>query len=138
MPQASIPSPRTWSSGDFVLVPRLRADVTDAAAFLLARPYFVGQVSTGPAVATGTVTGLTMDAELTDSWNAHLAPGVSFYAPVPGWYLADVRIPWFYTSGTAAPFYCGFQGLTNGASFGPVYAGASVNGSGGAPDLALC
>ena len=134
MPQATVPNPRTWSTGDYVTVPRLRADVADAVAFLGQRPYFVGQRSLGDAWASGTALGLPMDIELTDYWGGHLAPPASgtgnYWAPVPGWYLCDARIAWNYTSTTAAPFYAGFQGLTSGAAFGPTYGAPSVNGSG--------
>jgi hypothetical protein len=71
-----------------------------------------------------------MDTELTDVWNTHLAPSSQVYAQVPGWYLADTRIPWAYTGG-AAPFIAGHVYNSGGSSFGPVWGAVAVNGSGG-------
>jgi hypothetical protein len=134
MTQATLPNPRTWATDDLVTVPRLRADAVNAVAFLAQRPYFVAQCSLGPSWATTTDTPLPMDAELTDYWNGHLAPPASdtstYWAPVPGWYLCDVRVPFDYTGGTAVPVMAGFQGLVNGSAMTPVHGAVTVNGSG--------
>lgn len=135
MSQASVPSPRTWSPGDQVLVPRLRADVTNAVAFLAGRPYFIGQCTTGPGITSGTAVPLSMDAELYDSWSGHLAPAGTatdggYWCQAPGWYLCDTRVPWAYSGTTPAPFIAGYQGVSGGSAFGPSWGALAVNGSG--------
>jgi hypothetical protein len=137
--QITLPNPRTWSPGDLVLVPRLRADLSDAAALLLQRPMAVLQCSTGysPPGGGGVV---PMDTTLADTWGGHLA-GVSpafaglqadYWAQLPGWYLCDARMPFNYTSTTPASFVAGWSGNINGGtSYGPVYGAAAANGSGG-------
>ncbi len=133
MPQATVPNPRTWAMFDLPTVPRLRADAVDAVAFLVQRPYFVGQSDTGASLATATYTPLFLDIELTDAWGGHLVPSTGgtdggYFAPVPGWYLADARAPFAYNSATPASFLAGFQGKTSGAAFGNNGA-LAVNGS---------
>jgi hypothetical protein len=140
--QASLPNPRTWAAADLVTVPRLRADVTNAVAFLSQRPYFIGQCSTGPSTASATDTPLPLDTELTDAWNAHVGPPAAtpgaFWGPVPGWYLVDVRAPFAFTSTTAAPFMAGVQGVAGGSAFGPVHGALTVNGSGSQTIVPRC
>jgi hypothetical protein len=132
--QVTLPAPRTWSPGDQVTVPRLRADAGDAVALLTQRPLFVGQRTSGDSWSTTSDLGLPMDASLTDTWGGHLAPPATgtgnYWAPLPGWYLCQARVPFAYSSATPAPFMCGFQGLTNGAAFGPWHGAITVNGSG--------
>lgn len=134
--QVTLPSPRTWSLGDQVTVPRLRADAGDAVALLTQRPLFVGQRTSGDSWSSATDLGLPMNAELVDTWGGHLAPPATgtgnYWAPLPGWYLCQARVPFAYGSATAAPFMCGFQGLTGGAAFGPWHGAITVNGSGSA------
>lgn len=131
--QITLPSPRTWSPAEQVTVPRLRADAGDAVALLTQRPLFVGQRTDGDSWSTTTDLGLPMDAELTDTWGGHLAPPATgtgnYWAPLPGWYLCQARVPFAYSSTTPAPFMCGFQGLTNGTAFGPWHGAITVNGS---------
>ena len=38
MPLPSLPNPRTWAADDLITVPRLRADVSNAVAFLAGGP----------------------------------------------------------------------------------------------------
>lgn len=138
--QITLPSPRTWALNDLVLVPRLRADVSDAVALLTQRPYFIGQCTTGYTVtAPGSV--VLMDAALLDNWGGHLedvAPAftglqASYWAPLPGWYLADFRAPWAYSSGTPNSFLAGWNGNINGGTpyqtFGAVVTSAAGQGT---------
>lgn len=131
--QITLPSPRTWSPGDYVTVPRLRADVADAVALLLQRPLFTGQRTLGDSWSSTADLGLPMDAELTDTWGGHLAPpgtGTgSYWCQLPGWYLCSARVPFAYTSSTPAPFMTGFQGVSGGSAFGPWHGAVTVNGS---------
>ncbi|HZR53632.1 MAG TPA: hypothetical protein VFB06_29510 [Streptosporangiaceae bacterium] len=136
--QISLPNPRTWSPGDYVLVPRLRADLSDAAALLLRRPMAVLQCSTGfsPPGGGGVV---PMDTTLADTWGGHLADvspaffglQADYWGQLAGWYLCDARMPFIYSSGTAAAFLAGWTGNINGgSSYGPFYGAAAANGSG--------
>lgn len=140
--QISLPVPATWTSGP-VTVPYLRSQVTNAVAFYLQRPMFIGQASGGPSWASGSDLGFGMNVELADPWNMHYAlPGgtstAQVYAPVPGWYLCRAQIPVNWTSGTAAQFAAGFQAQTGGvlgsAVRGPFY----LNGSGTAFSVQAC
>ena len=138
MVNPSLPSPVTWSPQDKIFVPRLRADLTDAVALLAARPYFVGQQTTGQSFVSANEIVVTMDTELTDAWNGHqedISPafaGVTadYWAPLPGWYLCDARIPFSYTSSTPAPFMAGFIAVVGVSStYGPVHGPIMANGS---------
>lgn len=125
MTQASIPSPRTWASGDLVTVPRLRADVVNAVAFLRQRPYFYGQNTTGASWAGGSDNTLGLDSELTDIWAGHVTQSANgalssqYWAPVPGWYLCR-SIVTMASQGSNAVVAGGFQGITSGVAFGPL------------------
>ena len=135
--QITLPAPRTWAPQDLVLIPRLRADVSNAVALLTQKPYLVAQCTTGytPPGGGGVV---PLDAELTDTWNGHLEDvstafaglTATYWCPLPGWYLVDVRMPWNYTSGTPGAFLAGVDGISNGASYGPIYGAVTVNGLG--------
>lgn len=70
-----------------------------------------------------------MDSELTDVWGAHNTGTADYWAPVAGWYLCDVRVPFAYTSSTPAPIMAGWSG-TNGDVGIPITHGAiTANGS---------
>jgi hypothetical protein len=136
MPQASLPSPRTWSANDLVTTPRLRADVSNAVAFLLQRPLFVGQRTDGHSTASGSDVPLTLDTELVDTWNGHNISGTigsNYYAQVPGWYLVRSAPAWNYTSTTAQQFAGSFSGVSGGTAWGPVRGPLVLCGSGFAP-----
>lgn len=124
-----IPSMGTWSPGDLVTVPRLRADLEQAVALLAGRPYFVGQSSTGEAVTSGNDVTMTMDVTLDDSWGGFSNPAGNVYAcQLPGWYVCDARIPFGYTSSTPAPLAAGFSSSDTNAG-ATAYGAWSVNGS---------
>jgi len=124
MPQSSLPSPRTWSAGDLVTTPRLRADVEDAIAFLSNRPMFIGQNTSGRSWASGSDLGLGLDTEVTDNWNGHVTTtsgspnSAQYWCQVPGWYLCRSAPAFSYTSSTQAMFAGGLEGLSSGVSFG--------------------
>lgn len=135
--QITLPSPRTWSPNDLILVPRLRADVSDAVALLTSKPTAVLQSTAGYTVPGGGG-AIPLDTELTDNWGGHLedvAPAflgltANYWAPLPGWYLCDARIPWIYNSTTPNSFLAGWSGISNGTSYGPVFGAVVANGSG--------
>lgn len=131
----SIPSPMTWSAGTRVLAPRLRADVSDAVAFLLSRPYFVGQNQTGSSWASGSDFTLGLYSELSDPWNGHDWTGLvtgavssQMWCQAPGWYLARSEVAWAYT-GAQAMFAAGFLWRNNGSTVAAVRGGLLLNGS---------
>lgn len=133
-PTPSLPSPRTWSLNDMPTVPRLRADVANAVAFLTQKPLFVGQGNVGASVPNNTDQPLAMQVELTDNWNGHLAVASGgaapsqYWCPVPGWYLARNSVS--YAPGAGAyPIAAGFAGLVSGAAYGPVRGGLAIGGS---------
>jgi hypothetical protein len=122
MPTPTLPSPRTWSADDLISVPRLRADVADAVAFLSHRPAFIGQNTTGPSWSSGSDNNLGFNAELDDWWDGHVtiatngAVSSQYWAPVPGWYLCRLSVPFQYTGGTAYLYGAGFNWTTGGVA----------------------
>jgi hypothetical protein len=141
-PTPSLPSPRTWATDDLITVPRLRADVSNAIAFLAQRPAFIGQNTGGSSWGSGSDLTFGMQAELADPWSMHATSGQvsgavssQVFAPVPGWYLCRSVIPVAWTSGTAAQFIAGFIAQT-GRVLGSAVRGPSyVNGSGAASNV---
>ena len=113
-PTPSLPSPRTWAAGDLVTVPRLRADVENAIAFLGQRPYLVGQNNSGGPIPNNADTNLGLNLELTDGWNGHITTGSQnsqYFTPVPGWYLCRNAVS--FTGG--GQISAGFNWTTGGA-----------------------
>lgn len=129
MVNPSVPSPRTWSPGDLVTVPRLRADLADAVALLAQRPYLVGQGTTGQPFASAEDIVILMDSELTDAWGGHISGSADYWAPAPGWYLCDARAPFAYTSSTPAPVMAGWSGTNNGLGIPITHGAITANGS---------
>jgi hypothetical protein len=130
MPQPAIPSPHTWASGDYVLAPQLRANVSNAVALLAGRPWFIGQSANGATWASGTDGTLGLDTELDDPWNMHTVANAKLYCQLPGWYLCRCTFPFAYNSTTAAAFAAGFQWQNNGAGVGPIRGPLLWSGSG--------
>ena len=138
MPQASIPAPRTWSPADLVYVPRLRADVTNAVAFLSSRPAFAGQNTTGATWGSGADNNLGLNAELLDSWNGHATgtsvPGAAsskYYAPVAGWYLCRSAVAFdTFAAPAQAVTMGGFNWTLGGAAQATVRGGVCIVNSG--------
>jgi hypothetical protein len=106
-PWPTVPNPSTWSSGP-ILVPRLRADVTNAVSFLANKPSFLGFCTSAPAVPTGGSGSLvTLDSEAYDSWQGHQPLGNQpgwYLCRAPGWYLAEGYISWSYNTATTVSF----------------------------------
>jgi len=126
-PISPMPSPRTWASGP-VLAPSLRADVSDAVAFLSYKPLFAAQDTNGGAVSgTGT---LGVATELYDNWNGHNGSAIDqYYCQLPGYYLARSVIPFLYSSATQALFCGGFSAVNNGAAVANTWGGRNLAGS---------
>lgn len=143
MPQASLPSPRTWAANDLVTVPRLRADAADAIAFLLQRPAFAAQNTSGRSWASGSDLALGLDSELFDTWAGHVVANVGsatnaqYWCQVPGWYLCRSAPVFSYTSATQAVFAGALEGTVGGSAFGPLRGPLVLDGSTN-PPVAQC
>lgn len=89
-PYPVLPAPRTWSQGDMLLTPRLRADPQNALTLLANPPLVIaGQTVTTQSVPTAATTTIALDTELTDAWQSHSIPGRQVYPPLAGWYLTE-------------------------------------------------
>lgn len=99
-----LPNPRTWSPGDKIKAPYLRADVSDAVALLSAPPMFIGQQATPTSVANSADVPVPLDTELYDNGFGHLdtTNPDKYYAQFPGWYLAQGSAGIDYTGGSGA------------------------------------
>ena len=131
MVNLAVPVPSTWNPGP-IGAPELRKDVSGAVAFLSRPPMFVGQQTTtsGPAPNL-TDESIALDTELYDNYGGHqiAAGGFSYFAMVPGWYLAEGIVPLNYSGG--AGMVTGAVGAAqNGGSFAPFYGMAVPNNSG--------
>jgi hypothetical protein len=87
------PSPITWSSGEVVSAPRLRADMGGLAnLYAQARPMLAGFDGTGDTVPSGG-SGVVLDFSLQslNSWNAQflslVAGPTPYHIPLPGYWL---------------------------------------------------
>lgn len=118
-PWPTVPNPSTWAAGP-ILVPSLRADVTNAVSFFANRPSFLGWCTSGPAVPTGGSGSLvTLDTEAYDTWQGHDPLGAQpgwWYCRAPGWYLAEGYVPWSYNTATTVSFTTSLATGTSGGS----------------------
>jgi hypothetical protein len=142
------PSPRSWSPGDLISVPRLRGDMTNLAAlFTTGRPLFLGTDFTSDTIAATTITPLQLSVQYVNSWGVVLtpasgAPPIQTTVPIPfaGWYLCEGNVSQQPTGGTPANarFLMGFKSVQNGAAAvefdggGVPYGGSPTDGVGGA------
>lgn len=117
-PQVVIPAPRTWTTGQIIKAPYLRADVTDAVAFLLNRPSFAGANQAATSLASGSDLVLPMATEFFDNWAGHSTStnNSRYYCQLPGWYLCTSTTPWNFTTATQFLFLGGFQGKSGGST----------------------
>lgn len=84
------PAPITWSPGQNITTPELRADPANLAWLLTKRPLLAAaQLTTGQAIAENTRVAVTLDAEYVDNWNGHAIPAATYAPPFAGWYLAE-------------------------------------------------
>jgi hypothetical protein len=106
MPVPFIPAPHTWAVGGRIRDTILRADVSDAVAFLSAPPHFTGaQTVTPQTIANAADIRVNLDTEYDDPQNGHeinVANPQNYYAAIPGWYLAEFSAPLNYTGGAGA------------------------------------
>ena len=108
------PGPITWSAGEALTAPRLRADATNLAWLLTKRPLLVAsQQTTAQTVPGSTVTAVFLDTEYADNWNGHAIASASYAAQFGGWYLAEGVA---FISGTSTSCYYGSGIQTTQAS----------------------
>lgn len=97
VPGFGLAAPRTWSPGDLVTVPRLRADVYNLAALAgQGRPALLATAAGD--IPYNTVALADLSQPQMNSWNTLLTQGAALAAgpgtatfypvPLPGWYLA--------------------------------------------------
>lgn len=128
-PTPTVPSPRTWATDDLITLPRLRADLENAVAFLGQKPLFAGQNNNAGLIANNTDVAMAMQVELTDNWNGHVTLNTNgaipsqYWAPVPGWYLCRNRVAFAtFASPAQAAIAAGFASTLGGTL------GAAVRG----------
>lgn len=106
-PWPTVPNPSTWSPGP-ILVPELRADVSNAVSFLANRPSFLGWCTSAPSVPSGGSGQIvTLDTEAYDTWQGHDPLGQEpgwYMCRAPGWYLAEGYVSWSYNTATTVSF----------------------------------
>jgi hypothetical protein len=127
------PDPVTWTAGEAVTAPRLRADPTNLAALLTKRPLLsASQQSAAQAIPGSTITPVTLDTEYNDNWNGH-SPGASAYAAqLPGWYLAE-GVALITGSSTSCFYGSGIQAVQAGVTsdlFGNILCANGVDTTG--------
>jgi hypothetical protein len=113
MPVPAIPSPRTWVPG-IAWTEWLRADVSDAAAWLSRPSMYAGSQHTAQSIPNATVTGVNMDTDSADPYSSHLTGAWQVYPQFPGWYLTRFSaIVAFLGAGTVQ---CGIGYVTGGGA----------------------
>jgi hypothetical protein len=91
---ATVPVPRTWVSGEFVVASYMNG-IRDALNFLLQPPLCVAKQTVIQSISTAWAP-VTMDAEDIDRDGGHsVASNTSRYTgQTPGWYRIDGTISW--------------------------------------------
>lgn len=101
--QATLPVPSTYASG-LLQTSELTGDVTNAIAWLLRPPFFIGsqQPTTAQTISNNSDVAINMDTELIDSVNGHRINSNqnTYYGMIPGWYLCEASCGLNYTGGT--------------------------------------
>jgi hypothetical protein len=119
------PAPITWTAGQNITVPELRADPANLAWLLTKRPLLVAsQLTTGQAIAESTIVPVELDTETADNWNGHAIPAATYAPPFAGWYLAEGTA---FVTGTAQTgiVAAGIQAVQNSVT-SSYYGGRSV------------
>jgi hypothetical protein len=68
---ATLPSFRTWVTGEIVTAAELNSNVRDSGNFFLSWPVFEGRQTVAQSLANNTNTAITLDTEDVDSDNGH-------------------------------------------------------------------
>jgi hypothetical protein len=96
---ATIPTPRTWASGEQVTAAKLNADVRDGFNFLLAPPRAVLRKSAQP-ISSGILTVLSWDLEDLDSDGGHsnVTNNTRYTVQTAGWFFLICNVEWSDTN----------------------------------------
>lgn len=111
-----IPDPSTWTQGEHVPAPVLRADVSNAVDLFTGPPaFFGGQLVSTQNITNNTWGAVGMDAEYLDEWNGHRqnSNGANYYAPLVGYYLCESGMAWPSGSGMCS---AGVSAVAGGGS----------------------
>ncbi len=96
MPGLAVPNPRTWTVGDLDSAGLLNANIRDGLNFLLNPPLWQGYQNAAQSCTTGTVTSITWDTNVVDTYGGHsVSTNPSRYvAQVAGWYRVYSSVEW--------------------------------------------
>lgn len=96
----AVPALPDRASGSRLTAAIYKTDVTDAVNFLANPPQFIGTQNASQAIANGSWAAITLDVELTDSYDGHsLVTNTSRYtAQVTGWYEVCGVVSWSNSS----------------------------------------
>lgn len=84
------PAPITWTAGQNITSPELRADPANLAWLLTKRPLLAAsQLTAAQAITENTRVAVTLDTEYVDNWNGHTIGDATYAAQFAGWYLAE-------------------------------------------------
>jgi hypothetical protein len=87
------PAPITWTAGQNITAPELRADPANLAWLLTKRPLLAAsQLTAAQAITENTRVAVTLDTEYVDNWNGHTIGDAPYAAQFAGWYLAEGTI----------------------------------------------
>ncbi len=79
---ATVPSFRTWVTGEVVTAAELNSNIRDAGNFFLSVPVFEGRQTVAQSIPNSTVTAITLDTESVDTDNGHsTSTNTSRYTP---------------------------------------------------------
>jgi hypothetical protein len=102
VPPLYTPVPATWTAGEVVKAPALRADISGTVQLLNNPPMFSGsQTVTSQSIPNGTVTAVVLNTETYDNLSGHQvsASPPNYYGMFPGYYLVECGMPLSYTGG---------------------------------------
>jgi hypothetical protein len=120
------PAPITWSPGQNITAPELRADPANLAWLLSKRPLLAAaQLTTAQAIAESTRVPVTLDAEYVDNWNGHTIGQATYAVQFAGWYLAE-GVCFIPGTSQAGLLVAGISGLQNSGAYSH-YGGAVVS-----------
>lgn len=120
------PAPITWSPGQNITAPELRADPANLAWLLTKRPLLAAaQLTTAQAIAESTRVAVDLDTEYADNWNGHAVSSAVYTAQFAGWYLAE-GVCFIPGTSQAGVLVAGISGLQDSGGYAH-YGGAVVS-----------
>jgi hypothetical protein len=127
-----VPAPPDRSAGSRLTAAIYKADVTDSVTFLANAPIFLGAQTIAQSIPNNTLTPLTLDTEIIDTYNGHsTSVNTSRYTPTVGGYYLVIGMYGPAANGTGNRFLLIYKNgalVTLGQGGGPA-ATASNSGS---------